>query len=104
MKEEGIHCTLVDLRTLDYLHIDWDCLTRQLERIGRMLICEQAPLHGSIGAQIADKLQRQCFSSLDAPIHRIGAANIPMPVSKVMETAATPQVEDIIEGIRRVLR
>jgi 2-oxoisovalerate dehydrogenase E1 component len=104
VEKEGIHCTLVDLRTLDYLHIDWDCLTKQLEQNGRMLICEQAPLHGSVGAQIADKLQRDCFTFLDAPIHRVGAANIPMPVSKVMETAATPQVEDIIEAIRWVLR
>jgi len=104
MEKEGIHCTVVDLRTLDYLHIDWDCLKGQLERIGRMLICEQAPLHGSVGAQIADELQRQCFGFLDTPIQRVGSADIPVPVSKTMEAAAIVQPEDVIKAIRRALQ
>jgi 2-oxoisovalerate dehydrogenase E1 component len=103
LRSENIACTFIDLRTLDYLHIDWTCLKRHLSRIGRMLICEQAPLHGSVGAQIADTLHRECFDSLDGPIHRLGGQNIPLPVSKRMEQCAIPQLDDVKNAIRNMV-
>ncbi len=102
LKEKNINCTLIDLRTLDYKHIDWDALSLYLEKSGQMLICELAPQNSSLGAQISDRLQRDCFDYLDGPIERLAGVDIPVPVSKTMEAASIISKERIIQKIEEI--
>jgi len=102
LKAKGIHCTLIDLRTLDYQHMDWDALSDALRKSGLMLICELAPQHSSLGGIIADRLQRDCFDALDGPIERLAGADIPVPVSKEMEAAAVISKEQIVHKVEEL--
>ena len=41
--------------------------------------------------------------SLDAPIERIGGADVPMPYAKNLERAAIPTDQDVIAAVKRAL-
>ena len=50
---------------------------------------------------IAHECQERFFDYLDGPILRITAADVPKPVSRVLEQAAIPSDEEIVATIRR---
>jgi 2-oxoisovalerate dehydrogenase E1 component len=98
LERQGVSVTLIDLRTLDLPGLDWDCLCSHTRRIGRVLICEQAPSLLSLGTAIAERLHRDCFDALDAPIQRLAGRDVPMPVSRVLERACYPDVTAIVRA------
>ncbi len=54
------------------------------------------PSYG-VSAELAARIQRACFDDLDAPVERVGMAEVPLPYAKELETAALP-TEDRIEA------
>ena len=71
-------------------------LTDSVRRTGRCLVAEEGwPTYG-VGAEVAAGLQDRCFDYLDAPIARLGGAEVPMPYAKDLERAAIPSVDDIV--------
>jgi len=102
LREMGINCTLIDLRTLDYKHLDWETVSHHLKKSGILLICELAPKHASLGGMIADRLHRECFDYLDGPIERLAGEDIPVPVSKDMEAAAIIHKDDIVRKVKEL--
>ncbi len=45
----------------------------------------------------------EAFDYLDAPVERLTGADVPMPYAVNLERAATPQKDNIINAIRRVM-
>ena len=43
------------------------------------------------------------FDYLDAPMVRVAAADVPVPMSEALEAAAIPSVEDIVAAIQSIL-
>ncbi|MFQ6099517.1 MAG: transketolase C-terminal domain-containing protein [Armatimonadota bacterium] len=41
------------------------------------------------------RIVEQCFDYLEAPVKRVAALDVPVPASRVLEEAATPDWEDI---------
>jgi 2-oxoisovalerate dehydrogenase E1 component len=101
--EEGIEAEVIDLRTLDLAHIDYETIGQSLQRTGRMVIVEQAPRSNSLGGHIAGTCQERFFDSLDAPIARVAGADVPMPVSRLLESAALPTVQSVKEAIHKAI-
>lgn len=100
---EGIECEVIDLRTLK--PYDLHTIIQSVKKTGRLLIAHEAPLIGGYGGEIAAAVaQTEAFAYLEAPIVRLGGADVPMPYNRTMERAATPQVEDIAEAARRLAR
>ena len=46
---------------------------------------------------------RAGFDDLDAPVLRLGGREVPIPYNEDLERAATPQVGDIVEAVKKVL-
>ena len=68
-----------------------------------MTVEEGWPQHG-IGAEIAATVfESSAFDYLDAPMERICGADIPTPYAKVLEDQAFPQVENIVNAVRRTV-
>jgi len=99
--ETGINAEVVDLRTLKPL--DFDLISKSVKKTNNVLIVHEACLTGGFGAEIAAKIGEELFDYLDAPVTRIGAKDVPIPFSPVMEEFVLPQVSDIVEGIKEVL-
>ncbi len=101
VSEAGIHAEVIDLRTLKPL--DFDLISESVKKTNNVLIAHEACLTGGLGGEIAARIGEELFDYLDAPVTRIGAKDVPIPFSPVMEEFVLPQVSDIVEGIRKVL-
>ena len=101
LAKEGIDVEIVDLRTLKPL--DFDLIAESVKKTNNVLIAHEACLTGGFGGEIAARVGQELFDYLDAPVTRIGAKDVPIPFSPVMESFVLPQVSDIIEGVKKVL-
>jgi 2-oxoisovalerate dehydrogenase E1 component len=102
--EEGIGVEVIDLRSLDFASIDYQTIGSSLAKTNTLVIVEQAPRSNSIGATIAHECESRFFDYLDSPPVRLTGADIPNPVSKVLESAALPSLEKTKDIIRSIAR
>ena len=101
LEEEDVDAEWIDLRSIRPL--DWRTLADSVKRTGRCLVIEEGwPTYG-VGAEIAAGLQERCFDYLDAPVARLGGAEVPMPYAKDLERAAIPSVDDIVRQALRLV-
>jgi pyruvate dehydrogenase E1 component beta subunit len=90
----GLSAEVIDLRSLR--PIDLPTLAASVERTHRALIVDEGWRTGGFSAELAASLAERCFWSLDAPIARLAAQEVPIPYAKHLEDAAIPQVDDIV--------
>ena len=101
LEEEDVDAEWIALRSIRPL--DWKTLADSVKRTGRCLVIEEGwPTYG-VGAEIAAGLQERCFDYLDAPVARLGGAEVPMPYAKDLERAAIPSVDDIVRQALRLV-
>lgn len=93
--EHGVRAEVVDLRSLRPL--DVETIAHSVAKTHRMVCIEEGwPTYG-VGAEVAARIQKVSFDDLDAPIERVGMAEVPLPYAKNLEYAAMPN-EDRITG------
>ena len=101
LEKENISAEILDPRTLQPL--DEDLIFESVRKTNRLLVVEEAWGFASVGAQITDRVQEECFDYLDAPVKRVTNAFVPMPYNEAQEHAATPQVENIVKAAKEIL-
>jgi pyruvate dehydrogenase E1 component beta subunit len=101
LAKDGVEAEVVDPRTLRPL--DEDVIFDSVRRTNRCVVVEEGWRYAGFGAEIADRVQRECFDSLDAPVLRVTAADVPMPYSRMLEKAYLPQPEKVVDAVRQVL-
>lgn len=79
---------IIDLRTLAPL--DMETVLASVRKTGRALILHEDTLFGGIGGEIAAQINEHAFASLDAPVMRVGGAEMPIPFSKELEGVFMP--------------
>lgn len=103
LERKGISVEIVDLRSVDYAHIDYDEIGRSLEKTGRILICEEGLYCGGIGGHLSYEIQARFFDLLDAEIGRVAGVPVPVPVSRIQEARAIPDEADIVAAVESML-
>jgi pyruvate dehydrogenase E1 component beta subunit len=101
LARDGIEAEVVDPRTLRPL--DEDLVFDSVRKTNRCVVVEEGWRYAGFGAEIADRVQRECFDDLDAPVLRVTAADVPMPYSRMLEKAYLPQPEKVVEAVHEVL-
>jgi pyruvate dehydrogenase E1 component beta subunit len=101
LAKDGIEAEVVDPRTLRPL--DEDLVFDSVRKTNRCVVVEEGWRYAGFGAEIADRVQRECFDDLDAPVLRVTAADVPMPYSRMLEKAYLPQPEKVVEAVHKVL-
>ncbi len=101
LAKDGVEAEVVDPRTLRPL--DEDVIFESVRRTNRCVVVEEGWRYAGFGAEIADRVQRECFDDLDAPVIRVTAADVPMPYSRMLEKAFLPQPEKVVEAVNGVL-
>jgi pyruvate dehydrogenase E1 component subunit beta len=92
---------VVDLRSLRPL--DVETVAASVAKTNRALCVEEGwPSYG-VSAELAARIQHACFDDLDAPVERVGMAEVPLPYAKELELAAMPTEDRIEAAILRVL-
>ncbi|WP_072802730.1 alpha-ketoacid dehydrogenase subunit beta [Rhodococcoides yunnanense] len=99
-EEDGYSVGVVDLRTISPLDIE--TLRRCAESTGRMIVIHEASTFLGIGAEIAAAVTEACFYSLEAPVLRVGAYNLPYPPAKT-EDEFLPDVDRVLDAIETSL-
>jgi len=103
LAQEGIEAEVIDPRTLRPL--DEATLVASVRKTGHVLIVHEAVLTGGFGGEIAARIaSSEAFYYLDAPIKRLGGAEIPIPYNPVLEKRATPQEDDIYQAALNLVR
>jgi pyruvate dehydrogenase E1 component beta subunit len=101
LAKDGIEAEIVDPRTLRPL--DEDLIFESVRKTNRCVVVEEGWRYAGFGAEIADRVQRECFDALDAPVLRVTAQDVPMPYSKVLEKTYLPQPQEIVDAVHSVL-
>lgn len=100
MAEDGISCEVIDLRTL--VPMDEELIFNSVRKTHRVVVVEENWPFASVGAQIADRIQHECFDDLDAPVVRVSQEPVPVPYADNLEKLALPSPEKVIAAVKRV--
>ncbi|PXY23203.1 alpha-ketoacid dehydrogenase subunit beta [Prauserella endophytica] len=98
---DGIDVEVVDLRSLRPL--DRETVIASVRKTNCAVVLEDDWLTYGIGAEVAASISDGAFDWLDAPVRRVAMAEVPLPYSKPLETAALPSTDDAITAIRQTL-
>ncbi|MBN2906956.1 MAG: pyruvate dehydrogenase (acetyl-transferring) E1 component subunit alpha [Rhodobacteraceae bacterium] len=98
---EGIEAEVIDLRTLRPL--DQDTIAQSVNRTRRAVVVDEGWRSGSLAAEVMARITECCFWSLDAPLARVCAAEVPIPYPSHLEEAAIPQVPAIVAAAKQTL-
>jgi pyruvate dehydrogenase E1 component beta subunit len=100
-EQEGVSIEVVDLRSLRPL--DRDTIVASAKKTSRVVVFEDDLLSYGIGAEISATISEGAFDFLDAPVRRVAAAEVPLPYSKPLESAALPNAVTLSKVVREVL-
>ena len=98
--EDGVTPEVVDLLTVSPL--DRETLTASVAKTGRAVIVHEAPRSFGPGAEIAASIMEGAFLSLEAPIRRVAAHDVPFP-GFAREKANVPDVARVLAAARETL-
>ncbi len=101
LADEGVDVEVVDLRTLKPL--DLETVVASVRKTGRVVGVTEACKTGSVISELFTQINESAFDWLDAPMVRVAAADVPVPMAESLEDEAIPDVQSIIDGVHQVL-
>jgi pyruvate dehydrogenase E1 component beta subunit len=95
---EGIDAEVIDVRSL--APVDWTTLGESVAKTGTVVIVEEGPKTGGVGAELAAGLLERFGDYLIAPIQRVASPDVPVPFAPVLENAYRPDARRIAAAVR----
>ena len=100
---EGIEASVLDPRSLTPL--DDAPILADVSVTGRALLVQEAPGHVGFMAEIAARItESPAIYRLLAPIRRLCGLDAPIPYAPQLESASVPQIDDIVEAARTLVK
>ena len=98
---DGASIEIIDLRCL----IPWDqeLVAASVEKTGRVMVVHEDIRTCGFGGEVASWIAQECFSSLDAPVTRVGALDCHVAYEPTVEDAILPQAHDIARAAQDTL-
>ncbi len=96
--EDGRNLEVIDLRTIS--PVDYEKIYASVRRTGRAIVVHEAPGNIGLGAELAARIQEQCFYSLEAPVLRVTGYDIPYPAARV-EEEYLPDLDRVLDAVDR---
>jgi pyruvate dehydrogenase E1 component beta subunit len=100
LAEEGIDAEVVDPRTT--VPLDEETLVESARKTGRAIVIDEGYQRYGVTAEIASVIADRAFYHLDAPVKRIGAMDVPIPFSPVLEDLTVPTAEGVARAAREL--
>jgi pyruvate dehydrogenase E1 component beta subunit len=98
--EDGAAVEVIDLLTISPL--DRETLVASVKKTGRAVVVHEAPRSFGPGAEIAASIMDGAFLSLEAPIRRVTALDVPF-AGFAREKANVPDVPRVVAAARETL-
>jgi len=101
LAQEGISAEVVDPRCLKPL--DKETILASVRKTSRAVVIDEGCLSYGVTAEIASIIADEAFFYLDAPVKRIGALDVPIPMTPVLEFATIPDERQVVETVRELM-
>ncbi|HAO93885.1 MAG: acetoin dehydrogenase [Deltaproteobacteria bacterium GWB2_55_19] len=101
LKNEGIECEVIDLRTLKPL--DAPLILESVSKTGRLVIADTGWKETGIGAEIIARVVEDGFGALKSAPERVNLPEAPTPASPALEKAYYPGKFEIAAAVRRAV-
>jgi len=99
---EGISAEVVDPRTT--VPLDVEAIVRSVKKTSRAIVVDEGYQSYGVTAEIAAVISDGAFFYLDAPVKRMGAMDVPVPFSPVLEDLTVPTAATVAAEARRLCR
>ena len=98
--QDGVSVEVVDLRTL--MPLDKELILSSVRKTGKALIVHEDTLTGGIWGEVAALIAEFAFESLDAPVARVAALDIPTPFAPTLEEYFLPNKEKVLTALQKL--
>ena len=93
LTQSGINAEVVDVRTT--FPLDKRTLVDSAKKTTRAIVIDEGYERFGVTAEIASVIAEGAFYYLDAPVKRMGAMDVPVPFSPVLEDLTVPTPESV---------
>jgi pyruvate/2-oxoglutarate/acetoin dehydrogenase E1 component len=97
----GISAEVIDPRTT--VPLDKQALVESAKKTGRAIVIDEGYQSYGVTAEIASVIADGAFYYLDAPVKRMGAMDVPVPFSPVLEDITVPTPARVVEMAKTLL-
>jgi pyruvate dehydrogenase E1 component beta subunit len=97
---DGHDLEVIDLRSLSPLNLE--PVYDSVRRTGHLVVVAESPSEVSVAAEVAARVQRECFYSLEAPVLRVTGFDTPYPPSQV-EHEYLPDLDRVLDAVDQSL-
>jgi pyruvate/2-oxoglutarate/acetoin dehydrogenase E1 component len=101
LARDGIQAEVVDVRSL--APFDYDTIGASVCKTGRVLVVEEGPKTGGVGAELVAGLVERHGGQLKGRIVRVASPDVPVPFTPVLEEAYRPDVPQIVAAARALV-
>jgi pyruvate dehydrogenase E1 component beta subunit len=101
LEEEGVSVEVVDPRTL--VPLDEDTILNSVAKTHKVLVVDEGHLRCGAASEIAAVIADKGFDSLDAPVKRLTARDVPIPYSPPMEKFVLPDEQKIAAAVKELM-
>jgi acetoin:2,6-dichlorophenolindophenol oxidoreductase subunit beta len=93
LQSDGISAEVVDVRTT--VPLDRQTIIESAKKTSRAIVIDEGYERYGVTAEIASVIADGAFYYLDAPVKRMGAMDVPVPFSPVLEDQTVPTAESV---------
>jgi pyruvate dehydrogenase E1 component beta subunit len=97
---QGISAEVIDPRTT--FPLDKQTLIESAKKTGRAVVIDEGYERYGVTAEIASVIAEGAFYDLDAPVKRLGAMDVPIPFTPVLEDLTVPTAESLAAVAREL--
>ena len=101
LSDEKISAEIIDPRTL--VPLDEKTILNSAKKTGRVIVVDEGHQNFGVTAEIASRISEKAFYYLDAPVIRMGAMDVPVPFSPVLEDLTVPTAEKVASNARKIV-
>ena len=101
LSDEKISVEIIDPRTL--VPLDEKTILNSAKKTGRVIVVDEGHQNFGVTAEIASRISEKAFYYLDAPVIRMGAMDVPVPFSPVLEDLTVPTAEKVASNVRKIV-
>jgi len=98
LADAGISAEVIDPRTT--WPLDEETLIESARKTGKALIIDEGHVRYGVTGEIASVIAEGAFYSLEAPVKRLGAMQVPIPFSPPLEDLTVPTERTVFETAR----
>jgi len=102
LANHGISAEVVDPRSL--VPLDVETLVESVKKTSHAIVIDGGYRQYGITGEIASTIAEHAFDWLDAPVLRLGGADVPIPFSKALEPLVLPDAERLKRAAAALVR